>query len=306
MSPPIPLRQVGRTPLQVTIIGLGTAHIGANGEEQAVSIVQTALENGITFLDTAPLYRTEAYIGKALAGVPRHSYILATKIGRLPDDEGGFRFDFSRDAVLRSLENSLQALNIDYVDILHIHDPDNHYDAALEQALPALIDLRRQGVIKAVGAGMNQWQMLADFARDGAFDCFLMAGRYTLIEQTSLKALETFRQKNISIFAGGVFNSGILATGATANARYQYTQAPQAIRDKVRQIEMICTRHNVPLNAAAIHFAHAHPAITSLVLGAETPTQVTENLIAWQFDIPQAFWDDIRAGGLIEPEAPTP
>ncbi len=299
-------RQVGGTGLHVPALGLGTAHISKGGEAQAVVVVQTALENGINYIDTAPLYHSEAAVGKALEGVPRDDYILATKVGRLPDGAGGFIFSFTRDDVLRSLENSLHALNTDRVDILHIHDADHHYQTALNEAFPTLAELRSQGVIKAVGAGMNQWQMLADFARHADFDCFLMAGRYTLIEQTSLEALNLFQEKNISIFAGGVFNSGILATGATHNAQYQYAQAPEHIKEKVRKVEMICTRHNVPLNAAAIHFAGAHPAITSLILGAETPAQVIENLRAWDATIPPAFWDDVRAEGIIEPEAHTP
>ncbi len=300
------LKQVGSTDLQVPHFGLGTAHIGNGTAEQAAAIVHTALENGINFIDTAPLYKTESYIGTALQGIPRESYVIATKIGRLPDGKGGFTFNYSREEVLQSLENSLKALDIDYVDILHIHDADHHYDTALNEAFPTLAELRSQGVIKAVGAGMNQWQMLADFARDADFDCFLMAGRYTLIEQTSLDALKLFQEKKIGLFAGGVFNSGILATGATSNAQYQYGQAPDHIKEKVRQIEMVCTRYNVPLNAAAIHFVRAQPAITSLVLGAETPTQVIENLHAWNTEIPPAFWEDIRAEGIIEEGAPTP
>lgn len=306
MTSKYPLAQVGSTTLQVTTMGLGTAHIGNRTEANAIEIVHTALNNGITFIDTAPLYKTETAIGKALAGVPRDSYILATKIGRLPDGKGGFTFNYSRDEVMQSIDNSLKALNLDYVDILHIHDADDHYQIALDEAFPTLADLRSQGVIKAVGAGMNQWQMLADFARNADFDCFLLAGRYTLIEQTSLDALQLFREKNISVFAGGVFNSGILATGATQNAQYQYGNAPEHIRAKVKKVEAIATRHHVPLNAAAIHFVRAHPAVTSLILGAEAPEHVLENITAWDYAIPAAFWDDIRAEGLIEESAPTP
>lgn len=306
MSNNFPEAQVGTTALKVTEFGLGTAHIGYQTEENAVNVVHTALDNGIKFIDTAPLYKTEKHLGIALEGIPRESYVLATKIGRLPDGKGGFTFNYSRDEVLQSLENSLKALKLDYVDVLHIHDADDHYQIALDEAFPTLAELRSQGVIKAVGAGMNQWQMLADFARNADFDCFLMAGRYTLIEQTSLDALQLFQEKQISIFAGGVFNSGILATGATQNAQYQYGAAPEHIKEKVIKIEAVATRHNVPLNAAAIQFARTHPAITSLVLGAETPGHVLENIEAWNREIPAAFWQDIRAEGLIEEGAPTP
>ncbi len=306
MSEKFSLASVSDTALKVTQFGLGTAHIGKGTTEQGVNIVQTALDNGINFIDTAPLYKSETLVGMGLQGVPRESYVLATKIGRLPDGKGGFTFNYSRDEVLQSLENSLKALNVDYVDILHIHDADNNYQIALDEAFPALADLRSQGVIKAVGAGMNQWQMLADFARNADFDCFLMAGRYTLIEQTSLDALSLFREKNISIFAGGVFNSGILATGATSNAQYNYGNAPAEVRERVVKVETICTKHKVPLNSAAIQFVRAQPVVTSLVLGAETPTQVIENIQAWDADIPAAFWEDIRASGIIEVAAPTP
>lgn len=306
MFEPLSLVPVGHTDLQVTRLGLGTAHIGKAGEAEAVRIVQQALEIGINFVDTAPLYKSESYIGTALAGVPRDSYILATKIGRLPDGQGGFTFEYSRDAVLKSIDNSLKALRLDRIDILHIHDADDHYSQALNEAFPTLAELRSQGVIKAVGAGMNQWQMLVDFARNADFDCFLLAGRYTLLEQTSLDALAELREKGISIFAGGVYNSGILATGATTNASYNYDVAPPHIMEKARQLEAVCTHHNVPLNAAAVQFVNTHPAITSLIIGADRAEQVQDNLDTFHVPIPAAFWADLRAEGLIEAGAPTP
>lgn len=306
MSEKLPLVQVGQTDLKVSRIGLGTAHVGKGSDAQGVAIIQKALELGMTFLDTAPLYKTERYLSLALAGVPRDSYVLATKVGRLPDGQGGFTFNFSREDVLRSIDNSLKALKIDRIDILHIHDPDNHYRTALDEAFPTLAELRSQGVIKAVGSGMNQWQMLADFARNADFDCFLLAGRYTLLEQTSLDALKLFHQKKMSVFLGGVYNSGILATGATANATYNYHLAPPEIMDKARRLETICAKHNVPLNAAAVQFVNANPAVTSLVIGADQVEQVAENINALYVPIPDAFWDDLRAEGLIETDAPTP
>lgn len=307
---PLPTNRVGRTNLYVPVIGLGTAHIAGYygtppSEERAVKIVQLALENGMNFFDTAPLYRTEKYLGKALAGVPRASYVLATKVGRLPNPDGGqMLFDFSRDGVLRSIENSLRDLNLDRVDILHIHDPDHHYAQALNEAFPTLAELRSQGVIKAVGAGMNQYQMLVDFARNADFDCFLLAGRYTLLEQHSLQALNFFREKQISVFAGGVFNSGILATGVIDKALYQYSPAPDHIKDQVMRIQAICTRYNVPLNAAAVQFVKAHPAVASLVLGADSPEQIISNRKTLDANIPAAFWADLRAEGLIAETSP--
>ena len=306
MSEKLPLVQVGQTDLRVSRIGLGTAHVGKGTDAHGVAIIQKALEVGMTFLDTAPLYKTERYLGLALAGVPRDSYVLATKVGRLPDGQGGFTFNFSREDILRSIDNSLNTLKIDRIDILHIHDPDDHYRQALDEAFPTLAELRSQGVIKAVGSGMNQWQMLADFARNADFDCFLLAGRYTLLEQTSLDALELFGQKKMSVFPGGVYNSGILATGATANATYNYRTAPPEIMNKAKRLEAVCAKHDVPLNAAAVQFVAAHPSVTSLVIGADQVEQVEENLKALYVPIPIAFWDDVRAEGLIEANTPTP
>ena len=160
---------------------------------------------------------------------------------------------------MQSIENSLNALKIDRIDILHIHDADNHFDQALNEAFPTLAELRSQGVIRAVGAGMNQWEMEVEFAKHADFDCFLLAGRYTLLEQTSLDALKFFGEKKISVFPGGVYNSGILATGATSNAQYQYSTAPTEMMEKTRKLEAICTQHNVPLNAAAVQFIACAP-----------------------------------------------
>lgn len=312
MSQPLPTNRVGKTDLHVPVMGLGTAHIAGYfgsekmSEAQAVEIVHLALDHGINFLDTAPLYQTEKYLGIALAGIPRESYILQTKVGRILQPDGSFSFSYKRDEILKSLEISLKTLKIDYVDTLLIHDPDNHYEIALKEAFPTLAELRSQGVIKAIGAGMNQWQMLADFARDAGPDCFLLAGRYTLLEQTSLDAMNTFAREKISIFAGGVYNSGILATGATQDAKYQYAPAPPAIIEKVKRIQAVCDRYNVPLNAAAVQFVRAHPAVASIVLGADSPAQILENLNTLSVPIPAAFWSDLQSEGLIEPGAPVP
>lgn len=312
MSQSLPLNRVGKTNLYVPVMGLGTAHIaGYSGsgkmlEAQAPKIVHLALEHGMNFLDTAPLYGTEKYLGIALEGIPRENYIIQTKVGRIRQPDGSFSYSYKRDEILKSLEISLKTLKIDYVDTLLIHDPDDHYEIALKEAFPALAELRSQGVVKAIGAGMNQWQMEADFARDADPDCFLLAGRYTLLEQTSLDTLNTFAEKKISIFAGGVYNSGILATGATKDAKYQYDTAPPAIVEKVRRIQAVCDRYNVPLNAAAVQFVRAHPAVASIVLGADSPEQILENRNTLDVLIPAAFWSDLKSEGLIEAGAPVP
>jgi len=303
----------GKNLLQVTNFGLGTAPLAnhkAVTEADALATIQAALENGIQLFDTAPLYGAgvgEERLGKALQGIPRSSYKISTKIGRLiKDDRSGCSFDYSRDGVLRSLESSLQRLNTDYVDILHIHDPDNHQREALETAFPALAELRSQGVIKAIGSGMNQWQVLEHFARKADFDVFLLAGRYTLLEQTSLDFLQLCQAKGIGIFLGGVYNSGILASDLQAGAKYNYADAPAPIMVKARAIKALCDQYGVPLNVAALQFARAHPAVTALVVGAVSPAEVKTNLHSLGVAVPAALWQDLQVQGLIETDAPVP
>jgi D-threo-aldose 1-dehydrogenase len=310
-----------RLPLTVPRLGLGTAPL-ANmyaliPEDQAQATIQAALQAGLAFFDTAPLYGTglaEKRLGAALDGVPRDRYVLETKVGRLlsvEDLPGGqwhqsCAFDYSRDGVRRSLESSLRRLRVEAVDLALLHDPDDHYQQALDEGFPALAELRSQGVVKGIGAGMNQWEMLADFVRYADPDCFLLAGRYTLLEQTSLDFLALCRSRGIGVFLGGVFNSGILARGAGPGAPYNYAEAPPAVQDKVRRLEAVCARHAVPLRTAALHFAAAHPAVTSLILGMESPAEVGQNLAAWQTPPPAALWADLRGEGLLAEGAPVP
>ncbi|MSP13778.1 MAG: aldo/keto reductase [Chloroflexi bacterium] len=313
MTETISLKPVGQTGLQVTSMGLGAAPLGKIDRvidtKTGVDIIHYALDHGVRFIDTAPLYgggESERRIGIALAGIPRDSYVLATKVGRLITPEGEIVYNFSRDGVLQSIEDSLKRLRLDRIDILHIHDPDNHYRQALDEAYPTLADLRSQGVIKAVGSGMNQWQMLADFARNADFNCFLLAGRYSLLEQTSLDMLKLCQEKGIGIFLGGVYNSGILARGPRPGAQYNYQDPPPAILERVKRIEAVCNLHGVPLNVAAIQFARVHPAVTSIVIGAESAAEVAANIQALSFPIPSQLWVDLRAAGLLEEKAPAP
>ena len=217
-------------------------------------------------------------------------------------------FDYSRDAVLRSFESSLERLGIDRIDIVLIHDPDDHQHEALETAFPTLAELRSQGVIGAIGAGMNQWQMLAHFARNADFDCFLLAGRYTLLEQTALDDfLPLCVEKQISVFTGGVYNSGILALGPDhPAATYNYAPAPPEIADRARRIAAVCDRHGVPLQVAAANFPLGHPAVTALLIGGESPTQFSETVAALRTPIPAALWADLKAEGLLREDAPSP
>jgi D-threo-aldose 1-dehydrogenase len=326
---PLTLQTLGSSGLQVTTLGLGCAAIGGLygdiPEEQAFEVVDRAFALGLNLFDTAPLYgsgKSEIRLGKALAGRPRDSYILATKVGRIlePTDDqeqvqgifdnpSPFKpvFNFSYDGVMQSFEESLKRLGVDRIDILHIHDPDSHYQEAIKGAYPALDKLRSEGVIKAVSAGMNQWEMLADFARAGDFDCFLLAGRYSLLDQSALdELLPLCLEKNIGIMAGGTYNSGILAKGASAGAKFNYQDAPPEIINKAQSLEAVAQRHQVNIKAAASLFALAHPAITTIIPGTRNPDRVNENFGLLNEDIPTAFWQELRAEKLIHPEAPVP
>lgn len=303
--------KLGRTDLEITILGLGTAPLGNLyvdiPEEKALDTVRKAFDLGMHFVDTAPFYGfglSEKRLGRIVAEIGRENLIISTKVGRLITPEGKPVFNFSRDGVLRSIEASLERLQIDYIDILLVHDPDDHYQQAVDEAFPTLADLRSQKVIKAIGAGMNQWQMLADFARNADPDCFLLAGRYTLLEQTALdEFLPLCHRRNIGVFLGGVFNSGILAG---AIQKYNYSDAPAEIVERVQKLEAVCLRHGVPLKVAALQFPLAHPAVSALLLGAQKPAEVEENVQAFNQAIPAALWQDLKAEGLLREDAPTP
>lgn len=299
--------------------GMGCAPLGGTdgvfgvaSDAAADETVQHCLDRGIAFFDTAPLYgrgTSELRLGRALAGVPRDEYQIATKIGVLINNDGTTERSYRRDAVNRSIEDSLQRLRIDHVEIAHIHDADDddNFRMALNEAYPVLADLKSQGVIRAIGAGMNQWQREAEFARHADFDCFLLAGRYTLLEQEPIhEFLPLCQEKQIGVILGGVMNTGILATGAVPGARYQYQPAPPEIMDKTCRIEVICARHGVALKSAALQFPLAHAAIKSLVVGMISPQEVGQNLAALQAPIPSEFWTDLRNEGLIDLAAPVP
>lgn len=314
--------RVGRTAVHVTKCGLGTAPLANPGTRvsiaQATETIHYALEHGVNLIDTAPLYGpaySERYLGRALKDVPRDRYVLATKVGHLVTPEGEVTFDYTRAGVLRSIEASLARLQLERLDIVHIHEPINivadtrasFRRAALEVVFPVLAELRAAGVIGALGAGLNEWEMLADFARAADFDCFLLAGRYTLLEQGALAELLPLCQaKNISVLLGGVYNSGILATGARPGAQYNYAAAPPEIMARVKRIEAICRAHGVPLNVAALQFPGAHPAVTSLIIGAVSATEVAANLAAFTLPIPAGLWRDLQDAGLLHQAAPIP
>ena len=324
-----PFEQVplGATDVRVTRLGLGLAPLGglyqAVGDETAAATVDTAWAHGIRFFDTAPLYgagRSERRAGTALADRDRSAYTLATKVGRLLVPTGAVesvemwaeptgvepRFDFSAAGTRRSYQESLARLGVDAADILHIHDPDQHFAEAMAGSRPALVELRTQGRVRAVSAGMNQSAMLTDFARTGDFDCFLLAGRYTLLDQSGLgDLLPECATRGISVIAGGVYNSGILAD-PTPGATYDYQPASETMLGKARAIQDVCKRHGVPLRAAALQFPLGHPSVASVLIGMRSPAEVDDAVAMASVEIPGQLWRDLVSAGLLAEGVPTP
>jgi D-threo-aldose 1-dehydrogenase len=318
--------EIGRTGIHVPRLGLGgVALSGAppatdphqtTSEADAIAIIHRSLSLGLNYLDTAPMYgvgHSERRYGQALHGRTRTSYVLSTKVGRVlhPSAPGStqmtWSFDFSRQGVRRSFDASLERLGVDHVDILYMHDPDDHYQQALTQALPVLMELRAQGLVTAIGAGMNQWEMELQFAREGHCDCFLLAGRYTLLDQTALpEFLPYCAEKHISVVAGGPYNSGILAVGPRAGATFNYRAVSAEILDKAQRINAVCARYQIPLKAAALQFILAHPAIVSVIPGARSVAEVEDNIRMVEWPIPADLWAELKQAGLIAEAAPTP
>ena len=318
--------EIGRTGLRVSCLGLGgVALSGAppstdpqapTPEASAVALIRRSLELGLNYLDTAPMYgvgESEKRYGQALAGVPREGYVLSTKVGRVLRPEAAapgslaWSYDFSRAGAIESFESSLARLGLDRVDILFVHDPDAHYRDAVSKAFPVLRELRAKGRVRAIGAGMNQWEMELAFAREGDCDCFLLAVRYTLLDQSALaKFLPYCVEHGIGVIAGGPYNSGILAVGPREGASYNYRAATAAMMDRARRIAAVCDRHGVPLRAAALQFILAHPAVVSVIPGARSVAEVEDNVRLVEHPIPVALWAELKRAGLVAPDAPTP
>jgi D-threo-aldose 1-dehydrogenase len=316
--------EIGTTGLQVSRLGLGGVALSgappatdpeqATSATDAIALIQRSMALGLRYLDTAPMYgvgQSEIRYGQALHGVPRESYVLSTKVGRVlrPDaverSKMTWEFDFSRQGVLASFESSLARLGVERVDILYIHDPDDHYQQALTEALPVLRELRAQGRVTAIGAGMNQWEMELAFAKEGDVDCFLLAGRYTLLDQTALPAFLPYCvEHNISVVAGGPYNSGILAVGPRQGATFNYRAASSEMMQKARRINDVCGRYEVPLKAAALQFILAHPAIAAVIPGARSVAEVEENVKMVEWPIPAELWTALKRDGLIAEAAP--
>ena len=331
---------IGRTGLEVTRLAFGGASIGGLFRyvetDDAVATVRDAWDLGIRYFDTAPLYgygASERRVGVALAGKPRDEYVLSTKVGRLVRERTSIPrgadidrqrfegrddafyvvrdpvrvvFDYSADGVRRSIEESLERLGLDRIDLALIHDPDDHWREAIDGAWPALERLRAEGAIRAVGAGMNQSAMLTRFVRETTMDAVLVAGRYTLLDQSALDdLLPACVERGVAVLVGGVMNSGVLVD-PRPGAMFDYTPAPAGVIDRARRIGEVCARHDVPLRAAAMQFPMAHPAVASLVAGVRTVGHLREYPALLARPIPAALWADLRDEGLIAADAPVP
>jgi len=319
-----------RVGLPLTELGFGAAPIGnlhqAITDEEAAGAVHAAWDAGVRYFDTAPHYGlglSERRLGEALRHHPRDEYVVSTKVGRLlePHDTPGARDpegfvvrathrrvrDYSRDGVLRSIEASLQRLGLDRIDLVLIHDPDDHPRQALEEAAPTLSELRSSGVIRGYGAGMNQVPMLTRFVCESDADVVMLAGRYTVLEQTAVHdLLPAALRRGIGVINAGVFNSGLLSQPRPEpSSTYDYAPAPRLLVERATRIALVCECFGVDLPTAALAFAARHPAIVSVVVGLRTQAQTRETIARWALPVPDGLWTALRDQGLLDPEAVT-
>lgn len=318
-------RKIPRTTIELTELGFGGSVIGnlyrAASDEEAADAVTAAWNAGIRYFDTAPHYGlglSERRLGAVLREYPREEYVVSSKVGRLlvPNeapqgtDSDGFavpdvlrrQWDFSRDGVLRSIEATLERTGLDRLDIVYVHDPDDHWAQAADQAMPALAELRDQGVIGAIGAGMNQSAMLARFLRETPTDVVMLAGRFTLLDSSALDdVLPAAAELGKSVVAVGVFNSGLLSRDRPADdAKYDYQDAPPELLARARAIADVCESHGTTLPAAAVAFPLTHPAVVNVTLGMRTADQVARNVLLSGQAVPAGLWSDLAAQGLIK------
>jgi len=294
-------------------LGLGCAPLGnlftPVPDEDAVATVKAAVAAGITFFDTAPLYGhglSERRLGASLrdSDVARDALTISTKVGRMlvPGTEVSIFadpppvrpvFDFSADGVRRSLSESLDRLGLDRVDTALVHDPDDYPDEALAGAFPALVRLREEGVVTSIGAGMNQSAVLERFVREADLDCVLLAGRWTLLDQSGRGLLDLCHQRGVSVIVGGVFNSGLLADPDAAGATFDYAPAPASLVERARAMRATCERHGVSLPAATLQFAASHPAVSVVLVGARSAAELCAAVAAAGEDIPDGLWEEL-------------
>lgn len=332
-------KKFGRVDLEVTVLGFGAAPIGnflkPITEETSDAMIDTAYEAGLNYYDTAPMYGhglSELRIGHGLRWRDRDSVVISSKVGRLLRprprkqidftpwaDAAAFEcaFDYSYDGVMRSFEDSLQRLALERIDIAFIHDCDAfthgeeqqkvHFKTAMDGAWKALEQLRSEGHLKAIGVGVNEWQVCHQALVERDFDCFLLAGRYTLLEQDALdEFLPLCAERGAAVVIGGGYNSGILATGAVPGAKYNYSPASEPIMRKVQAMEQVCKAHDVALPAAALQFVLAHPAVPTIIPGTRTVDQLKQNLELINAPIPGDFWAELKTQGLLREDAPVP
>ncbi|MDX8529427.1 aldo/keto reductase [Mesorhizobium sp. VK25A] len=332
--------RIGNGGITFTELGFGTAPLGnlyrAISDEDANATLEAAWATGCRYYDTAPLYGlglSETRLNPFLRGRKRDDYVLSSKVGRImrvapPDQRTGIGkffdtpsrrevYDYSYDGVMRSFEASLERLGVDRIDILFVHDVDifthgskEASDARIAEFMSSgyygLLSLRDQGVIKAFGGGINEWPVAQTLAERGDFDLFLLAGRYTLLEQEALQSfLPLCQKRGIGIVLGGPYNSGVLATGPKPGAFYNYSEAPKEILDRVARIEAVCKRHNVRLIEAALQFPLQHPSVMSVIPGGQRPAEVESNRALLDTKIPAALWADLKQEGLMRADAPT-
>jgi D-threo-aldose 1-dehydrogenase len=323
-TPSLPVRRL-RTGLAVTELGFGGAQVGnlyrETTEAEAAGAVGAALAGGIRYFDTAPHYGlglSERRLGRALGSAPRDALVVSSKVGRLlvdsPGtadrvDDDGFavpathqrEWDFSRDGILRSVESSLRRLGTDRLDIAYLHDPDAHWVQASTTGIDALVELREQGVVGAIGAGMNQAEMLAEFVRRTDVDVVMVAGRFTLLDHGALdELLPLAAARNVGVVAAAVYNSGLLSRSVvSADARYDYGSAPEEVVARAHRIARICADHGVDLPAAALQYPLLHPSVVSVVVGMRTAGQVDGSLGRYRAEIPDELWTELDAVGLV-------
>jgi D-threo-aldose 1-dehydrogenase len=337
MTIPLPteastLRRVrlGRSSAHVTTLSFGAAALGNLYSPVTDSVaylsVNAAWDAGIRSFDTAPHYGlglSERRLGDALRKRPREDYTISTKVGRILEPENpvagddlanGFavpathrrRWDFSAAGIERSLTESLERLGLDRVDIVYLHDPDDFGDQVLREAYPALERLRDQGVVRAIGAGMNQSAMLTRIVRDTDVDVVLLAGRYTLLDQSGLDdLLPEAEARGVSVVIGGVFNSGLLAR-PHRGATFDYGAVPEDVLTRATRMKVVCGRHNVPLRAAALQFPFGHHAVSSVLIGARSPEEVRDAVAMATDPVPHIVWRELRDFGLLPDHVPTP
>ncbi|MDX6247215.1 MAG: D-threo-aldose 1-dehydrogenase [Kribbellaceae bacterium] len=324
------VNKLGRTSVEVTEIGFGGGPLGGLFEplddDTASGALQAAWDGGIRYYDTSPHYgigHSERRIGEFLRTRPRSEYTLSTKVGRLliaQDPQGrldeAFQvpathrrvWDFTRDGVRRSVEDSLERIGVDRIDILYLHDAEKHFDDALRDGYPALAELRAEGVVGAIGAGMYEPSMLTTLVQQADVDVVMLAGRYTLLEQSALDTLlPACAERGVSILAAAIFNSGLLASPRpTAGARFDYAPASEQLLDRANRIADICESHGVTLPAAAMAFPLLHPVVAGIVVGMRSAPEATENLTSFATAVPPALWSDLRSEGLIDARSPLP